>query len=192
MDHTARPGSGETVRVAWAAGAWRAAARPAMAAPKHRAPAKDRAGNLAVAPRNPNDMPRACRSGCHRHHTGRRKAGPPCRPPAPRAARGSWAGPPPSQAGGKMQATTSPHHAQARLPKHEKGPGIAAGASQNQPRGTVYFMVTAWRPRCPSRTSRATFSPCCTSCLPARCSTEECRKTSWPPSSGVTKPKPRT
>ena len=27
-------------------------------------------------------------------------------------------------------------------------------------------MVTAWRPRWPSRTSSATFSPCCTSCLP--------------------------
>ena len=80
----------------------------------------------------------------------------------------------------------------ARYPNMKKAPASLPRPHQTIPAGVAYFMVTAWRPRCPSRTSRATFSPCCTSCLPARCSTEECRKTSWPPSSGVTKPKPRT
>ena len=66
----------------------------------------------------------------------------------------------------------------AGLTAHEKGPGVATGALSQTRERRVYFIVTAWRPRWPSRTSSATFSPCCTSCLPARCSTEECRNTS--------------
>jgi len=40
----------------------------------------------------------------------------------------------PARKVGEARATTSPHNAQPQLPKHEKGPGIAAEASQNHSR----------------------------------------------------------